>query len=188
MHEQRRFAIALASIGGCVCLAAGIVVTGLPEVTTVPVPAVPKAPAAQMLPPLPMPSLREVPPMAAATASAPGNLPLDLFGKLRADGERGRTVEKLGAPRVDRSVQSSVVNRQFTPPPLPQPALLGATPLTVASMPPMLSNAPRATGTHVVFAESRARERDPVTGAFVTAGSHVGKNFRTVGRTLKRVF
>lgn len=172
MHEQRRFAIALASIGGCVCLAAGIVVTGLPEVTTVPVAAVPKAPAAQMLPPLPMPSLRKVPPM----------------GKRRIEGERDRTVEKLEAPRVDRRVQSSVVNRQFTPPPLPQPASLGATPLAAASVPPILSNAPRATGTHVVFAESGARERDPVTGAFVTAGSHVGKSFRTVGRTLKRMF
>ena len=33
-----------------------------------------------------------------------------------------------------------------------------------------------------------ARERGPVTGAFVTAGTHVGGGFKTVGRTLRRVF
>jgi hypothetical protein len=190
MHEQRRFAIALVGIGGCLGIAAGIVVTGLSDVAPVPVPRVPTARAAQTLPSLPMPSWSDVASdvttarmaskgrvatsgssvamTAMPTALAPVHLPLDPFGKLRVDGEPGRTVEELGSPRVDRGVQASIVNRQFMSAPL------------------MLSNAPRATGS--LFADDRARQRDPVTGAFVTAGSHVGKSFRTVGRTLKRVF
>jgi hypothetical protein len=186
MHETQRFALALAGIGGCLGIAAGIVVTGLADVAVVPVPNLPPARAAQTLPRFPTPSWsdmtsevatartrRNVRPapsgsgvtmsvsgVAMTTAddtSAPVNLSLDPFGKLRVDDQRGRTVEVT-------------------------------TPLDARPVPLMLSGAPRATGADVVVAQSRTHERDAVTGAFVTAGSHVGKSFRTVGRTLKRVF
>ena len=52
----------------------------------------------------------------------------------------------------------------------------------------MLSNAPHASGTDVVAGDNGGRERGAVTGALVTAGTHIGGGFRTVGRTLKRVF
>ena len=200
MHETRRFALALAGIGGCLGIAAGIVLTGVADVTVVPVPNLPTARAVQTLPRFPMPSwsdvtsdvatartTRKVPAAtsgselamtAGPNTSAPVNLPLDPFGTLRADGERGRTVETLGAPRVHRGVQSSITN--------PQSSV--ARPLDARPVPLILIGAPRASGADLVVAESRARERDAVTGAFVTAGSHVGKSFRTVGRTLKRVF
>jgi hypothetical protein len=207
MQETRRFAIALAGIGGCLGIAAGIVVTGLTDVPVVPAPNLPTARAAQSLPRFPMPSWSdvtsdvatarttrraaptatsgsEVATAAGPSTSAPVNPPLDPFDTLKVDGERGRTVETLGAPRVARGAQSSVdpqssiVNRQSSV----------AKPLDARPVPLMLSGAPRAAGADLVVAESRARERDAVTGAFVTAGSHVGKSFRTVGRTLKRVF
>ena len=186
MHETQRFALALAGIGGCIGIAAGIVVTGLADVPVVPVPNLPPARAAQTLPRLPMPSwsdmtsevatartrrkVRSAPSgsnvlmsvsgvgtTTAEAASAPVDLPLDPFGNLSVAGEHGRTVEV-------------------------------ATPLDARPVPLLLSGAPRATSADVVVAQSRTRERDAVTGAFVTAGSQVGKSFRTVGRTLKRVF
>ena len=55
-------------------------------------------------------------------------------------------------------------------------------------MPVMLPPAPRANGLDVVVARPPARGHGAVTGAFVTAGTHVGGGFRTVGRTLKKVF
>ena len=52
----------------------------------------------------------------------------------------------------------------------------------------MLGNAPQASGADIVIGDNGAREHGPVTGALVTAGTHIGGGFRTVGRTLKRVF
>lgn len=185
MDETRRFGLALAGIGGCLCIAAGIVGSGLADVTAMPVPSLPTA-GEPMLPRLPMPVWSDVPvhvatahvtrkprnatngsgeaPTLAAAAPAPVHLPLDPFGTRGIDGARGRTVEVLGE------------------------AALVARPLEAAPVPLMLSYAPQAAGADVVVAAHRARERDAVTAAFVTAGTHVGKSVRTVGRTLKRVF
>jgi len=180
MHETQRFALALTGIGGCLCIAAGIVVTGLADVTAVPVPGVPTTHGAEMLPRLPMPSWSDV--TSDVTTAR-------MTRKARA-ATNGSGVATTAAATASAPVtlQSSIVNRQFTPPPLPQAAWLVGRPLEALPVPLMLSHAPGATGADVVFAKSRARDRDAVTGAFVTAGTHVGKSFRTVGRTLKRVF
>ena len=178
MHETRRFALALAGIGGCLCIAAGIVVTGLADVTAVPVPSPPTARETGMLPRLPMPAWSDV------SSSVPT---ARLTPKLRAPTPRsGVATTAAATASAPVSLQSSIVNRQFTPP--STPARLVARPLEAAPVPLMLSYAPRAAGADLVVATRRPRERDAVTGAFVTAGTHVGKSVRTVGRTLKRVF
>ena len=52
----------------------------------------------------------------------------------------------------------------------------------------MLRGAPHAESSDVVAADSRPRERGAVTGALVSAGTHIGGGFKTVGRTLRRAF
>jgi hypothetical protein len=75
----------------------------------------------------------------------------------------------MAAPRADHE----------TIDPLPMPAVL---PLPVAIAPPQGAPASLvrgATGHH---------PRGAVSAGVAAAGTHVGRSFRTVGRTLKRVF
>ena len=89
--------------------------------------------------------------------------PSDAHVRAHVDAPRVEAV--IAAPAVlDR--QPSIVNRQFPV--------------------PCCHNPPSAGGKNV--AETGGRDRGPVTGALVTAGTHIGGGFRTVGRTLKRVF
>jgi hypothetical protein len=199
MRETQRFALALAGIGACLGIAAGIMVTGVADVPVVPVPNLPPARAAQTLPRFSVPSWSDVTSdeataptrrqvraatsgsgvtMSASDVAMATTADTSALGKLRVDGERGRTVETLEAPPLHRGMHSSLATRQSSV----------TTPLDARPVPLMLSGVPRATGADLVVAQSRTRERDAVTSAFVTAGSHVGKSFRTVGRTLKRVF
>ena len=180
MHETRRFALALAGIGGCLCIAAGIVVTGLTDVTAVPVPSRPTAPETEMLPRLPMPAWSDV-----TSNVTTARMPPKMRAATSGSGVATTAAATASAPV---NLQSSIVNRQFTPPSTPQAVRLVAPPLEAAPVLLTLSHAPRTTGADVVAATHRAREHDAVTGAFVTAGTHVGKSLRTVGRTLKRVF
>ena len=169
MHEKPRFGIALAGVGGCLCIAAGIVLTAPYEIAVPSVNGLPAA-RAERLPRLPMPSWSDVAaPVASARAARPESsvheaLPSDAHVLAHVDAPRAETV--TAAPAV-LNRQSSIVNRQF-------------------HVPVVLSNAPGATRKNV--AETGGRDRGPVTGALVTAGTHIGGGFRTVGRTLKRVF
>ena len=170
MHEKPRFGIALAGVGGCLCIAAGIVLTAPHEIAVPTVNDLPPA-RAERLPRLPMPSWSDVStPVAASVSTArtesrvPDALPSDAHVLAHVDAPRAEMV--TAAPAVLHR-QSSIVNRQFP-------------------VPVVLSNAPTASGTNV--AETGGRDRGPVTGALVTAGTHIGGGFKTVGRTLKRVF
>lgn len=71
MDERRRFAVALAGVTGCLCLAAGIVVSGPDDATAPPVDR-PQASRLEPLPTGPVPSSTDVPaptPQRPATAA-----------------------------------------------------------------------------------------------------------------------
>jgi hypothetical protein len=178
MHEKQRFAIALAGIGVCLGIAAGIVVTGPPVVTTAPVADAPMAARGPGLPHVPMPSWDH-----SATDTLPTRINVRPATNLT-----GLPRVAAVSPSAPANLRASVVNRQFTSPLLTQPSSFDALPLAAASRPVTLSDAPHATGADIVLAEHRTRERGVVTSAFVTAGAHVGGSFKTVGRTLRRVF
>ena len=176
MHEQQRYALALAGVGGCLCLAAGIMLTAPRDLAIPSVDARPVTPA-EGLPRVAMPSWSEV------------------------------TVTPAPAPRVNRVRAVAVALAETVPEPTPAAPIASArvelfavTPVSLeaaaprvlrgarSSMPVMLPTAPQANGLEVVAARPPARGHGAVTGAFVTAGTHVGGGFRTVGRTLRRVF
>jgi hypothetical protein len=178
MHEKPRFAIALAGVGGCLCIAAGIVISvpresALPSVNGLP------APRAERLPRLPMPSWSDVAaPVASATAARPESSVQEAHVRAHVDAPRVEAliaapavINRQSSPRessgTPSAIEGSIVNRQFP-------------------VPVLLTNPPSAGGKSV--AETGGRDRGPVAGALVTAGTHIGGGFRTVGRTLKRVF
>ena len=168
MQEKPRFAIALAGVVGCLGLAAGIVVTA-PRTGVLPaVPGVPVA-RAEPLPRLPMPSWSDV---KAPVVSRPAARPVSWSRLPEAPFSNAASFVRPDAPQVEAvtavlSRRSSIVNRQFP-------------------VPVVFSNAPSAASGANQAAV--AGERGPVTGALATAGTHIGGGFRTVGRTLKKVF
>ena len=171
MQEKPRFAIALSGVVGCLCLAAGIIITAPRASVIPPVPSVPVA-RAERLPGLPMPSWSDV---KAPVVSRLAARPVSRFGLREAPLSDATLFVRPDAPPVEAATaapavlnrQSAIVNRQFP-------------------VPVVFSNAPTATG----GADRRtvADERGPVTSALVTAGTHIGGGFRTVGRTIKKVF
>jgi hypothetical protein len=171
MGEQQRFAVALGGVGGCLVIAAVIVVTG-PGAVTPPVPDVP-ATFADRLPRVPMPSWSDVTVAPRASRAA---------GPVR--------VARLESREAVPVAQTTIGDIALAPAPpdidapRPLPSSIG---MRQAPMPVVIGHAPRPTDT-VFAAQEPAGERGPVTGAFITAGTHVGGGFKTVGRTLKRVF
>ena len=172
MHEQQRYALALAGVGGCLCLAAGIMLTAPRDVATPSVDPRPVAPA-EGLPRVAMPSWSDVTvtPAAAPRVNRVGAVDVALAEPTPA------------APTASARIELSSVTPVSLEAAAPR-ALRGAR----SSMPVMLPTAPQASGLEVAVARPPARGRGAITGAFVTAGTHVGGGFRTVGRTLKRVF
>ena len=173
MHEQQRYALALAGVGGCLCLAAGIMLTAPRDLATPPVDGRPVA-SAEGLPRVAMPSWSEI---TVTPAPAPR---VNRVGAVAA---------VLTAPSTPAASTASARIELSSVTPVPPAAvaprvLRGAR----ASMPVMLPAAPQANGLELVVAPSPARGHGAVTGAFVTVGTHVGGGFRTVGRTLKKVF
>ena len=171
MHEQQRSALALAGVGGCLCLAAGIMLTAPRDLATPSVDARPVA-LAEGLPRVATPSwsavsVTRVPPPRAsrvhAVGVAPaGPMPVAESASARIDRPSvAPEPEEVAAPRVLRGVRSAM---------------------------PVVLRAPRANGLDVVVARSPARERSAVTSALVTAGVHVGDSVKTIGRTLRKVF
>jgi hypothetical protein len=170
MQERPRFAIALAGVAGCLCLAAGIMITAPRAGVPPPVPSIPVA-RAERLPRLPVPSWSDV---KARVVSRPAARPVSRSRAQEAPLSDATPLVRPDAPQVEAATatpavlirQSSIVNRQFP-------------------VPVVLSNAPPATSADEGTASG---ERGPVTDALVTAGTHIGGGFRTVGRTLKKVF
>ena len=172
MGEQQRFAVALGGVCGCLVIAAVIVLTSPGDVTPPPVAGVP-ATLADRLPRVPMPSWSDV-------TIAP---------------RISRAAAPVGAARLE-SREAVPVAQTTTgdialasaPPDIGEPSPLPSSiAVRHATMPVVVGNVPEP-GTTTVAAFRPTRERGPVTGAFVTAGTHVGGGFKTVGRTLKRVF
>lgn len=153
MHERQRFGIALAGVGGCLCLAAGILITGSAGITP-PLVADPPVALAERLSPRPLPEWPDTPRVSTVSiAPTDPNLPLD----------------RPEPPRVHRAGPPTLVARQI-------------------AMPLLERHVPHAASTDVVVDQPRTRDRGAVTSAVVTAGTHVGRSFRTVGRTLRRAF
>jgi hypothetical protein len=186
MHEKPRFGIALAGVGGCLCIAAGIVVTAPRESAIPSVHGLPAA-RAERLPRLPMPSWSDVATHVASSAPA-----RPWAGVQETPSSDAQSHMRVDAPRAEAvTAAPAVLNRQSSPRQgsgTPS-SFEGAIVNLQSRVPLMLSNAPHASGTDVVVAgDNGARERGAVTGALVTASVHIGGGFRTVGRTLKRVF
>jgi hypothetical protein len=172
MHEKPRFGLALAGVGGCLCIAAGIIVTAPRGVAIPPVDGVPPA-RAEHLPPVPMPSWAD--------------MAVDVTSRTAAgSGSRIQASPSSNYPsRAPVGAESSVAAVTIAPAAAGRysPIFEGQSPV-----PLMLRGAPHAEGSDVVVADSRTRERGAVTGALVTAGTHIGGGFKSVGRTLMRVF
>lgn len=170
MDEKGRFAIALAGVGGCLCLAAGIVFSGQDDAAA---PQVGPPPAAHVeaLPRWPMPSWADVAepqPARRALISAPRDLVM-------------ATVVELPA-----STETATESTPLALAPQPEPARALST--RRLAIPMLVETAPDADGAEVLVAQERTRSHGAVTGALLTAGTHVGGSFKTVGRTLRRVF
>jgi len=168
MGEQQRFAVALGGVGGCLVIAAVIVLTGPGDVTPPPVVSVP-ATVAHRLPRVPMPSWSDVivaPRISRAAAPV-----------------RAARLESREAVPVAQTTTGEIALAS-APPDIDEPSPLPSSiAMRQATMPVVVGHAPRPTETALA-----TRQRGPVTGAFVSAGTHVGGGFKTVGRTLKRVF
>ena len=150
MSEKQRFAVALAGVVGCLCIAAGIVVTGPGDVIAAPVPGVPSA-RAERLPRVPMPSWSDV---TAPRVSARRRSARRICAR-RGGSESARACPSRRhaganrarrAPAIDAATPAAVVNRdrQATMP-----------------VPLMRPRAPTPTGADVVVAQDRTRERGP---------------------------
>ena len=172
MGEQQRFAVALGGVVGCLGIAAVIVLTGPGDVTPLPVPGV-SAPLADRLARMPMPSWSDV---TVAPRAADAAAPV-----------RVARLESRDAVPIAQTATGAIALAS-APPDVDDPGPLPSSiAMRQATMPVVVGHAPRPTDT-VFAAQEPVRERGPVTGAFVTAGTHVGGGFKTVGRTLKRVF
>ena len=174
MHERQRFAIALAGVGGCLCLSAGILLTGPRGIVLPPVDA-PAVLMAERLPLRPVPAWRDTPLLAHELPAAPRPPRDRAAGPLHARATNApseptlQADDTLAADPIDQPEPSSLLTRPF-------------------AMPLPVSYAPAAAGTRVETASPRTRDRGHLTAAVVTAGTHVGRGFKTVGRTLKRAF
>lgn len=161
MDEKGRFAVALAGVGGCLCLAAGIVFSGHGDAVA---PQVGPPPSARVetLPRWPVPSSTEV-------------------------------AVPQPARRAPMSAQRDLVMATVVELPASTETAMESAPLRVLStrrlaIPMLVGTAPGAAGAQVLAPQERARSHGAVTGALLTAGTHVGGGFKTVGRTLRRVF
>lgn len=172
MDEKRRFAVALAGVGGCLCLAAGIVFSGRGDAVAPPV-APPLSSRVEVLPLRPMPSWAEVAepqPERPAPISAPRDLVMATVAELPASTESASESEpgRLEAQSEQQPLRALATRR--------------------IAIPLLMRTAPEATGADVLVAQERTRRRGALAGAAVTAGTHVGGSVKTVGRTLRRVF
>jgi hypothetical protein len=177
MDERRRFAVAMSGVLGTIGLAAGIALTGPGLQTVTPVAAPARMAAARPLTALAIP---------AVTVPEPRHAPLP---RGRRASRPGPTVVSTVLSPTDSAVPVAVtpqfVRAVNTPPHSSpdSPARLQATTHAV-----LLTGAPQAHGESAFGLTGRPEGRDPVASAFVVAGSEVGAGFKTVGRTIRRLF
>lgn len=171
-HERQRFLIALSGIAGCLVIAAGILFsTPAMFVVDAPSPRLPAIAVQSPLARLPLPAVAAEPSPTVSSRPRPARVPM---------------AHVTAAPRVtvaaspvgdDRVVDLRIPEVALPPATLPA----GARPIPVAGL-------PQTSGRAVADVGAEPVDRGPVTAAFVTAGTHVGQGFRTVGRTLKNLF
>ena len=170
MNERRRFLVALSGLAGSLGLAAGIALTGPVRLSLPPIAAAPPAAMAAPLPALPVrawaPSrrARPVPREPAAGAAHPLRALASVHVPLNA-----RTQE----PALERDQRQHVT-----------PALLRGRTLEAA----LAARAPAAVAAAPTAQADAAPHRGAVSGGVVAAGHHMSAGFRTVGRTLRRLF
>lgn len=177
MREGRRFLMALGLVGACVAIA-GVFVASAPPVTWPAAAGVRLAPPAGShgLPPLPMPQWKDV---GVNGQAAPA----------RRDAPASPSDARHAVPPAPLDVTVAAIDEPALAQPSPTtPPLRAESPLAAVSLPPA-AGYPVVLAHHpVVQTDDAGRDRDPVTGAFVTVGAQVGKGVRSVGRTLKKVF
>ena len=161
MDEKGRFAVALAGVGGCLCLAAGIVFSGLGD-TVAPSVNAPLSARVETLPRWPLPSWADV-------------------------------AEPQPARRAPLSAARDIVMATVVDLPAATETAMESAPLRALStrrlaIPMLVATAPDAARAQVLAPQEPTRSHGAVTGALVTAGTHIGGSFKTVGRTLRRVF
>ncbi len=177
MDERRRFAVAMSGVLGTIGLAAGIALTGPGLQTVTPVAAPAPMAAARPLTALAIPSVTMPEPSAA-------HLPRERRAS-RPDSRVASTVRPPTDGAVPVAGRPEVVRAVDTPPHSSpdSPARLQATTNAV-----LLTDAPQAHSESAFVLTERHDGRGPVASAFVVAGTGVGASFRTVGRTIRRLF
>ena len=177
MDERRRFAVAMSGVLGTIGLAAGIALTGPGLQTVTPAARPARVAATQPLMTLAVPAVTVPAPAAASLAP-----------RRRASGPETRVPSSV-LPRTDSAVPLVVapeIARAVDTPPHSSPdspARLQATTHAV-----LLTGAPQAHGESAIVLDERREGRGPVASALVVAGSEVGASFKTVGRTIRRLF
>ena len=177
MDERRRFAVAMSGVLGTIGLAAGIALTGPGLQTVKPVMEPAGMAVAQPLTALAIPAVTV--PEPAAGSLAP---------ERRASARDPRVASTVLPPTSEAlpvAVTPQFVRAVDMPPHSSpdSPARLQATTHAV-----LLTGAPQAHGESAFGLTERPEGRGPVASAFVVAGSEVGASFKTVGRTIRRLF
>jgi hypothetical protein len=172
MHERRRFLIALSGIGICLLIAAGILFT-TPAVLVLDAPS-PRAAVVTLPSPLP----RLAVPVVAQESVAPA-----------APRRSGSLTSRVVTPRLrvaEPSLASGNVVPDLTLPAVQMPQAPDTLFASTYAIP--VAGVPETSRRSVPHVENEPADHGAVTTAFVTAGTHVGQGFRTVGRTLKNLF
>ena len=178
MDERRRFAVALSGVLGSIGLAAGIALTG-PGVRTV----APRVEPSRIARSRPLPALS----LPDWTASLSAAAPLTQPPRALSRGAKSRltsTTMTVASDAAPAPVVSEVVRATDT---MPGHAW-GPEPLRATTRAVVIVDAPHADAESALASAERRPTRGPVTTAFVVAGSEVGSGFKTVGRTIRRLF
>ena len=177
MDERRRFAVAMSGVLGTIGLAAGIALTGPGLQTVTPAASPARMPAAQPLTALEIPAVT-VPDPSAASLPRERRAP-------RPDSRVASTVPPLTDSAVPVPVTPQIVRAVDTPPHASPDSLARLQATTHAVL---LTGAPQARGESAFGVTEQREGRGPVASAFVVAGTEVGASFKTVGRTIRRLF
>jgi hypothetical protein len=174
MDERRRFAVALAGVMGSIGLAAGIALTG-PGLRTV-------APQTR---PATMAALRALPALSMPEWDADADVADAFVVRARREPLKVAAIVPAASHVPVGPVQPEVVRAVE---PTPAHVATGPAPLQATARVVVLTDAPHARGASALGPAERRSNRGPVVSAFVVAGTEVGSSFKTVGRTIKRLF
>ena len=196
--ERRRFLAALGGLGGALGIAAAFVFVPSARPTPPPAPRIHVE--------LPQPAALAAPPARAAiiaslesdTANrplAPGPRPLAPddrpSGRPRTKHQDGRPSGRQSPLPAAAVLPVGTAAPRTTPTPVTQTVEAvrrDAAPTISARALADLTPPDEAPAIQAANAREDEDHRDPVTGAFVTAASHIGGGFRTMGRAIRKVF